>query len=75
MLLASREDVPQVFMDLLVFMLAPYFMIDAEYSQWGPGIPFTDRVIGKLDYEEFSRTLLMPSLTGPICVLASLIFL
>ncbi|KAL0001407.1 hypothetical protein SO802_015188 [Lithocarpus litseifolius] len=46
-------------------MLAPHSMTDAEYIQWGPGIPFIDRVIGESDYEEFSETHLMPSLLAP----------
>ena len=58
-----------------MFMLAPRSMTNAKYSQWGPGIPFTNQVINESDYEEFSGTHLMPSLTIPVCVLASLIFL
>jgi len=42
-------------MDPLVFILAPSSMMDAEYNQWKLGIPFTDRVIDKLDYNEFSE--------------------
>ena len=64
---------PQFPMDPLVFMLAPRSMMDAEYNQWGSGIPFTDQVIDELDYEEFSGTRLMPSLTVLVYVLDSLI--
>lgn len=44
-----------------------------EYNSWGLGIPFIDEVTNKLDYEEFSGTCLMPSLTVPVCVFAPLI--
>ena len=64
---------PQFPMDPLVFMLAPRSMMDAEYNQWGSGIPFTDRVIDELDYEEFSGTRLMPSIIVSVCVFAPLI--
>jgi len=60
-------------MDPLVFMLAPHSMTDTEYNQWGPGIPFIDRVTDELNYEEFSGTCLMPSLIVPVCVFAPLI--
>ena len=61
-------------MDPLVFMLAPRSMTNAKYDLWGSGIPFTDRVTNELDYDEFGRTRLTPSLTVSICVLAFLIF-
>ena len=47
-------------------------MTYAEYIHWGLGIPFTDRVIGELDYEDFSRTRLIPFLIAPVYVLALL---
>ena len=56
-----------------MFMLAPHSMTDTEYNQWGLGIPSIDRVTDKLNYEDFSGTHLMPSLTVPICVFAPLI--
>lgn len=56
-----------------MFVLTPCSMTDVEYSQWGLGIPFTDRVMDKSNYEEFSRTRLMPSLLAQVCFLASLI--
>ena len=68
------EDTPLVPMDPLVFMLALRSMANAKYDLWGSGIPFTDRVINELDYNEFGRTRLTPSLTVLICVLALLIF-
>ena len=70
----SGEDAPRVLMEPLVFMLAPRSMMDAEYSQWRPSIPFTDQVIDESNYEEFNGTHLMPSLIVPIFVLAPLIF-
>ena len=63
---------PQVPTDPLVFMLAPYSMTNVEYDLWGPGIPFTKRVMVELKYDEFSGTRLMPSLIATVCVLASL---
>ena len=56
-------------MDPLVFMLAPRSMTDMEYIQWRLGIPFTDQVMDESDYEEFSRTRLMPSFTILVCFL------
>ena len=53
-------------------MLASCSKTYAEYIHWGSGIPFTDRVIGELDYEEFSRTRLIPFLIAPVYVLALL---
>ena len=64
---------PQVPTDPLVFMLAPYSMTNVEYDLWGPGSPFTKRVMVELKYDEFSGTRLMPSLIATVCVLASLI--
>ncbi|KAL0012117.1 hypothetical protein SO802_007225 [Lithocarpus litseifolius] len=55
-------------------MLALHSMTDAKYSQWGPSIPSTDRVVNESDYEEFSGMHLMPSLTILVCLLALLIF-
>ena len=62
-------------MDPPVFMLTLRSMTNVKYNLWGPGIPFTDRVTDKLDYDKFSRTRLMPSLIVEVCVLASLISL
>ena len=67
------ENVPQVPMDPLVLMLAPCSMMDAKYDLWRPGVPFTNWVMDELDYDEFSGTCLMPSLTIPVCVHAPLI--
>ena len=71
----ASEDVPQVSMDPLVFMLAPCSMTNAEYDLWGLGIPFTERVIVELDYDKFNGTHLRPSLIALVCVLDSLVFL
>lgn len=67
-----REDGHQVLVDPLMFMLASCSMTDVKYSQWGLGIPFTDRVIGKSNYKEFNGTHLMPFILAPVCVLALL---
>ena len=53
-------------------MLASCSMMYAEYIHRGPGIPFTNQVIGELDYEEFSRTRLIPFLIAPVYVFALL---
>ncbi|KAK9998130.1 hypothetical protein SO802_017733 [Lithocarpus litseifolius] len=58
----AGEDMPQVPIDPLEFMLAPHSMTNVEYDLWGPGIPFTRRVTADLDSDEFSGTHLMPSL-------------
>ena len=69
----AGEDAPQVPMDPLMFMLAPCSMTNVEYDLWGLGIPFIERVMAELDYDEFSGTRLMLSLIAVVCVLASLI--
>ena len=61
-------------MDPLMFMLTPHSMTNTEYNLWGLDFLFTNRVTDELDYDEFSGTHLMSSLTVPICVLAPLIF-
>ena len=48
-------------------------MANVEYNLWRLGIPFTNRVTDKLDYDEFSGIRLMPSLAVLVCVLAPLI--
>ena len=50
-------------MDPLEFKLAPHSITDAEYDLWRSGIPYVERLLDGLDYEEFSITHLMPSLT------------
>ena len=47
--------------------------LDSMVPMWGPGIPYTEQVSTKLDYDEFSGTRLMPSLTAVVCALTSLI--
>ena len=69
----SGEDAPRVLMEPLVFMLAPRSMMDAEYDLWRLGIPFTNQITDELDYDKFSGTRFMPSLTVLVCVLAPLI--
>ena len=71
----TGEDTPWILVDPPMFMLTSCSMTDAEYSQRRPGIPFADQVLDESDYEDFSGTRLMPSLTVPICVLSPLIFL
>ena len=71
----AGEDVPWIPMDPPMFMLTPRCMTNMEYRECGLGIPFTNRVINESDYEEFSRTFLMPSFTIPVYVCAPLIFL
>ena len=56
-------DVPQIPMDPLEFMLAPRSMTDAEYNSWRSSIPYAEWLLDGLDYEEFSITRLIPSLT------------
>ena len=57
-----------------MFMLAPHSMTNTEYNLWGLDFLFTNWVTDELDYDEFSGTHLMSSLTIPICILAPLIF-
>ena len=61
-------DDPQILRDPLEFMLAPYFMIDAEYNTWRSGVSYVERLLKGLDYEEFNRTHLMPSLIVEVCI-------
>ena len=44
-------------------MLAPHFIIDAEYNSWGNGVSYAEQLLEGLDYKEFNITRLMPSLT------------
>ena len=57
------KDDPQIPIDPLEFMLAPRSMTDAEYNSWRSGIPYAEWLLNGLDYEEFSITCLIPSLT------------
>lgn len=70
----AGANVPQVPMCPFEFMLAPRSRTITEYDLWRQGIPHTERFTDELDYDEFSKTRLMPSLTIMICVIASLIF-
>ena len=65
---------PRFRWDPLKFMLAFRSMTTAKYDLWRQGIPYAERVTNELDYDEFSKTRLMPSLTAVVCVLASFIF-
>ena len=58
----GRDD-PQIPIDPTEFMLAPYSMTDAEYNSCESGVPYVERILEELDYEEFSLPCLMPSLT------------
>ena len=62
--LTLNEVSLQIPMDPLEFMLAPHSMTDANYNSWGNGIPYVERLLKGLDYEEFNITRLMPSLTA-----------
>ena len=57
------EDAPQILVDPSVFMLALLSMTDAEYLLWRNGISYAKHVTNELDYNEFSDTRHMPSLT------------
>ena len=56
------KDDLEIPMDLLEFMLAPHSMIDAKYNLWGSGVSYAERLLERLDYDEFNITCLMPSL-------------
>ena len=71
----ASVNAPQVPMDPSEFMLAPRSMTITKYDLWGPDIPYTEQVMDELDYDEFSETCLMPSLTVVVGVFAFLIFL
>jgi len=58
-------------MDPPQFMLASLFLTNAEYQLWRNGIPYTERLMDDLDYDEFSETHLMPSLIQEVCILSS----
>ena len=70
----AGEAGPRVPIDPLMFMLTPRSMTNMEYGLWGPNFPFTNQVTDELDYDKFSGTHLMSSLTVLVCVLAPLIF-
>lgn len=61
---------PQVLMDPPPFILAMLSMTDAEYQLWRNGIPYAERLVGDLDYEEFSEARLMPSFAIGVCILS-----
>ena len=57
-------------------MLAPLSMTDAEYQLWRSIIPYTEQLMDDLDYDEFSETCLMPSISAEVLILSlSLSFL
>ena len=60
------KDDPQIPMDPLEFMLAPYSITDAKYNSWGNGVPYTGRLLKGLNYEEFNITRLIASLTAQV---------
>ena len=68
------EDVPQISMDPLVFILASLSMTEVEYQLWRNGIPYAARVTDEHDYDEFNDTRLMSFLIPAVCVLPSLIY-
>ena len=43
-------------------MLAHLSMMDAKYQLWRNNIPYAERLVDDLDYDEFSKTHLMLSL-------------
>ena len=57
------EDALQVPMDPPEFILSPLSMTDAEYTLWSPGVAYVNQLKEELDYVEFNRTRLMPTLT------------
>ena len=72
--LVGKDD-PQILMDPLEFMLAPYSMTDAKYNSWGSGVPYTGQLLEGLDYERFNITRLMPSLTAQVYAQSFLLLL
>ena len=68
------EDALHVPMDPPEFMLAPLSMTNVEYALWSPGVAYVNRLREELDYEDFNRTCLMPSLTIEVCALSSHLF-
>ena len=51
-------------------------MTDVEYQLQRSDIPYAERLVDDLDYDEFSETCLMPSLLAKVCILSfSLSFL
>jgi len=61
---------PQVPMDPPLFMLALLSMTDAEYQMWRSSIAYAERLMGDLDYGEFSETCLMPFFPIGVCILS-----
>ena len=57
-------DTSRVPMDPLQFMLASLSMTDAEYQLWRDGIPHVEWLVDDLDYDEFNKTPLTPSLSS-----------
>lgn len=57
-------------MDPPPFILAMLSMTDAEYQLWRNGIPYAERLVGDLDYEEFSEARLMPFFAIGVCILS-----
>lgn len=68
------EDAPQISLDPLVFILAPFSITDVEYQLWRNDLPYAKRVMDKLDYDEFNDTCLMPSSLLRTCSSSSHLF-
>lgn len=62
-------------MDPPPFMLAPLLMTNAKYQLWGNGILCSERLMGDLDYKEFSKTRVMPSFPIWVSILSLSSFL
>lgn len=63
------EDVPQVPMDPPLFMLPPFSMTNAEYQLWRNDIPYDERLMDEMGYDEFSKSRLMASLISEVCII------
>ena len=59
--LVGRDD-PQIPMDTFEFMLAPHSVTNAKYNLWRSSVSDAERLLKRLDSEEFNITRLMPSL-------------
>lgn len=62
-------------MDPPEFMLASLSMIDAEYQMWKDGITCAKRLLGDLDYDDFSKGHLISPFPIGVCVFSFLSFL
>ena len=65
------EDVPWVSLDPPELMLAPLSMTNAEYHLWRADIPYAEHLTDEMEYDEFSKDHLKPTLIQEVFIFSS----